>query len=675
MFKKIMIATAISTALSSAVNSTEINQTGINADKNVVASTTIKKRFIVKLKDKKPANISQANNQKKNPISAMGNSKVKYKRMLASGALLIEADEYSSMQSLLDDLSLSGEVLAIEEDDIVNVHALPNDHYAASMYSIENSTRGINAIAAWDLSRGKNVNVAIIDTGFADHPDYDERTINGYDMLSSTSQSNDGDGRDADAHDPGTGVGCEGKSSIWHGTHVAGIIGATMDNDIGAMGIAPESNLIHVRALGKCGSGYRSDIIDGIYWAAGKEIPNLPTNPNPAKVINLSLGGSSTCGGYQAAIDYARLQGATVVVSAGNSNVNASQQSPANCEGVITVAASDNSGDKASYSNYSPFGGAVDVTAPGTSIIATVNSGNEGPTSPGYSFKSGTSMAAPQVAGVVALMLEKNPLLTPDEIEEVIKSTANQFPSFTSCNAQGPICGHGLVNAEEAVKEAIALAKPTTPVLEHNIPVLISGSEKEELVFNFTAPANSAGATFSIQGGSGDADLYVKYDSDATVDTYDCRPWLSGNNESCSLTELGSYSVMVRGYNTFSDVSLTANYVELDPAPTPPVEGIEIGNNDVQWNLTGAQNEELLFWVDVPDYVSGVWVQTWSGTGDADLWVKKGSAPTAQNNDCLASTSGNEETCTMEAIGGRYFIKVRGYSAFDKVAMRVLWQN
>jgi len=669
MFKKLMITTAVCTALTS-VASAKNSLTVINTNIEASSSTTLKKRFIVKLRTKKPINANQASQIKHNPISTAGKSNISYKRKLASGDFLIEASEYSSMQVLLDDLAVNGEVLSIEEDELVYADSLPNDYYAASMYSIENSFRGINAIAAWDLSHGKGVNVAIIDTGFADHPDYDERSINGYDMISYTSQSIDGDGRDADAHDPGTGVGCEGKNSIWHGTHVAGIIGASMNNDIGAMGIAPESNLIHVRALGKCGSGYRSDIVDGIYWATGKEVPNLPLNPTPAKVINLSLGSQSACGTYQAAIDYARSQGTTVVVSAGNNNLDASQQAPANCDGVITVAASANTGDKASYSNFSPFGGAVDITAPGSSIIATIDSGTEGPSTPGYSFKSGTSMAAPQVAGVVALMLEVNPFLSPDQIETIIKETANQFSTFTTCNTQGPICGYGLVNAEDAVKAVIALAEPPSAMLENNTPVVISAEEKEQLLFSFIAPENSAEVSFSISGGDGDADLYVKLDEKASLDNYDCRPWLSGNNESCTLTGPGNYSIMVRGYNQFNDVNLTANFLE-----RPPSEGIEIGNDNVQWDLNGEYHQELLFWVDVPENVSGLWVQTWGGTGDADLWVKKGSVPTAQDNDCFESNQGNEETCNMGAEGGRYFIKVRGYDVFNNVAMRILWSN
>ncbi len=670
MFKKLAIAAAITTVLMPMDTNAELTTTASVQQKKFNSNQTLTKRFIVKLKSKKPINANQSNTQKTNPIISAGKSKINFHRKLASGDLLIEAGEFSTMASLLNDLTASGEVLSIEEDDIVYAQSLPNDYYAASMYSIENSLRGINAIAAWELSQGKGVNVAIIDTGFTDHPDYNERSINGYDMISYQSHALDGDLRDADAHDPGTGIECENRNSSWHGTHVAGIIGASKDNTIGAVGIAPLANLVHIRALGKCSSGYRSDIVDAIYWASGKVINDIPVNSNPVKVINLSLGSNSACGSYQSAIDYARTQGVTVVVSAGNNNTDAAQQAPANCTGVIAVAATTNNGDKASYSNYSPFNGTVDIAAPGSSIISTLNLGTKEPSSSHYGTKSGTSMAAPQVVGVVALMLEKNPTLSPDEIEQIIKDTADQFPSFTSCNTQGPICGYGLINAEAAVLKAMAMAVPAPIVLVNKEAITISAKENDELSFSFSVPEEADQVTFKMSRGTGDADIYVKKAQQATIDNYDCRPWKTGNDEKCTIQGDGDYSIMVRGYNAFDNVNLVASYQTL-----APVEGIELTNNDVQWELSGEYHEELLFWADVPENTSGLWIQTWGGTGDADLWVKRGGIPTAQNNDCLQSHSGNEETCTMENIAGRYYIKVRGYDVFDRVALRIIWNN
>jgi len=667
MFKKLIIATAISASLTSLYSHAEVLSHSISTDFTTPAPFK-GKQFIVTLKTNVPKDIKTAQLHANQPIQFNGKSKVKFKRKLASGALLVNAENFTSIKALMSDLSLNGEVLSIEEDIIVTAQQMPNDHYAPSMYSIENSFRGINAIDAWDLSQGKNINVAVLDTGFTAHPDTDDRTINGYDMISYLSVSIDGDERDDDARDPGTGIGCEGKSSNWHGTHVAGIIGAGIDNNIGAVGIAPQANLIHVRVLGQCGAGYLSDVIDGIYWAAGKNIEGLPVNPNPADIINLSLGSSSACGNFQGAIDYARSQGAAVVVSAGNNNIDASNQSPANCDGVISVAASDNTGDKASYSNFSSYGGAVDITAPGSSIIATVNSGTSSPSYASYSFKSGTSMAAPQVSGVIALMLEKAPGLTPEQIENILKETADQFSTNTQCNTQSPICGSGLVNAKAAVIKAMSLVETEPTMLINNQAISISGLEKEQLSYQFIAPENAGNVTISIANGQGDADIYVKKDQAVSFDNYDCRPWLTGNNESCQLSGAGVYSILINGYNQFSDVSLIASYsTEL------PETGIELHNDVAQWNITGAYQEEIDFWADVPANAKGLWVQTWGGSGDADLWVKKGSLPTKEDNDCLASTSGNEETCTMSPDAGRYFIKVRGYDKFENVGLRILW--
>lgn len=664
MFRQLIIASAISAAISPFANAEQFSSNHVKQAKSQ------SKRFIVKFLPNKAMSKQAELSSQTNPLSHSGKSKLKFKRKLASGDYLVEAESFSSLTNTIADLNLNGQVLAIEEDELVYSHLTPNDHYATSMYSIENSYRGIKAIDAWDISQGDNINIAILDTGFTDHPDTRERTINGYDMISYTSLSNDSDGRDSDARDPGTGIGCSDKNSSWHGTHVAGIAGASINNDIGAMGIAPKANLVHVRVLGQCGTGYRSDIIDGIYWAAGKQVNELPLTPNPAKVINLSLGGASDCGSYQAAIDYAIAQGASVVVSAGNNNIDASKQSPANCQGVITVAASDNSGDKASYSNFSPLGQTVDITAPGSSIIAPVNSGTEGPIASGYGYKSGTSMAAPQVAGVIALMLEKHPDLTPAEVKSIITETADQFAPYSQCNTQQPICGAGLVNAVAALEKASELKGSQAIILENAKAISISGQEGQELAYQFSAPSEADSVSISLSAGTGDADLYVKNDGKVSLNNYDCRPWLTGNNETCALTGPGEYSILVRGYNQFTQVNLVASYQK-----QAPEQAIELQNNQAHWDISGSYHEEIVFYADVPANITGLWVQTWGGSGDADLWVKKSSLPTKEDNDCLASTPGNEETCTLSPAAGRYYIKVRGYDNFSNTALRILWTH
>jgi serine protease len=244
--------------------------------------------------------------------------------------------------------------------------------------------------------------------------DLAEQILPGYDFITDSAMANDGDGRDSDPTDPGDWVqagecgGGEPQQDIpssWHGTHVAGTIAAKTNNDIGVSGVAWEAKLLPVRVLGKCG-GYTSDIADGMRWAAGAAVTGVPDNPNPAKVLNLSLGALGECSQtYGEAIEAVRAQGASVVIAAGNSNQDASQYRPANCPGVITVAATKRDGGRAYYSN---FGTTVDVAAPGgqtfdpvsntpTTTDGVLSTLNAGQTTPGtddyYGFYQGTSMA------------------------------------------------------------------------------------------------------------------------------------------------------------------------------------------------------------------------------------------------------------------------------------------
>ena len=205
----------------------------------------------------------------------------------------------------------------------------------------------------------------------------------GYDFIHDTFVSRDGDGRDPDPLDEGDWnpvigdcyPGSPASYSSWHGTHVGGTIAAVSDNGIGVAGVAFGASIQPVRVLGRCG-GWLSDIADGIVWASGGTVTGVPANPTPARVINMSLGGYGTCGAtYQAAIDAAVANGAVVVVAAGNSGIDVASSRPANCDSVITVAASDRGGSLAWYSNY---GSLVEVTAPGAVPPTPVSSRGSG---------------------------------------------------------------------------------------------------------------------------------------------------------------------------------------------------------------------------------------------------------------------------------------------------------
>jgi serine protease len=354
-----------------------------------------------------------------------------------------------------------------EPDRIMVPLATPTDPSYTQQWDLYEATGGINAPAAWDKSTGAGVNVAVIDTGYRPHADLSGQILQGFDFISTTSIANDGGGRDTDASDPGdwtpagscaAGVPATDQNSSWHGTHVSGTIAAKANNGLGIAGIAYNAKIVPARVLGRCG-GYTSDIADAIVWASGGTVTGVPANANKARVLNLSLGGTGACDTTtQNAINSARSRGAVVVVAAGNSNTNAINANPANCSGVITVAATNRSGGKASYSNY---GTNVTIAAPGgdngAGILSTLNSGTTTPVADNYAYYMGTSMATPHVAGVVALMLSANPNLTPDDVAAKLKSTARAFPA--ACSG----CGAGIVNAAAAVNAALATTTTTPP--------------------------------------------------------------------------------------------------------------------------------------------------------------------------------------------------------------------
>ena len=200
----------------------------------------------------------------------------------------------------------------------------------------------------------------------------------GYDMIDDVESANDGDGRDADASDPGNRL--PPKRATWHGTMMSGIIAAATNNEKGIAGVAGNAQILPVRTQG-IGGGYTSNLIDGLRWAAGLSVIGLPLNPTPAKVINLSLRARGACTPLlQSAIDDVVALGIVVVAAAGNDNRDAAFAKPASCANVICVGGHGKNGIRGSYSN---FGAVVDIMAPGgdasTGVVSTANAGRNAP--------------------------------------------------------------------------------------------------------------------------------------------------------------------------------------------------------------------------------------------------------------------------------------------------------
>ncbi len=333
---------------------------------------------------------------------------------------------------------------------------------------------GIHAPAAWDITTGGAVAVAVLDTGvlFA-HADLAGKLLPGYDFISPDGPgvfqtANDGDGRDPDASDPGDWVSeeeatldCEARPSSWHGSHVAGIVAAATNNGVGVAGINWAGTILPLRVLGKCG-GYTSDIVDAMRWATGIAVGGVPANPHPARIINLSLGTTGACDlATQEAINDVNARGAVVVVAAGNEgqDLSVAPSSPATCSGVVTVAASDRSGNRAAYSNY---GAAVAVSAPGgttgSAILSTLDRGLTVPLEDSaIGTRIGTSMATAHVSGAASLVLSRSPALTREQLIAALTGAGSvtAFPDGSNCAAGG--CGTGIANAPLALGAAAAM--------------------------------------------------------------------------------------------------------------------------------------------------------------------------------------------------------------------------
>jgi serine protease len=376
-----------------------------------------------------------------------------------------------------------------------------------SMQAPNANVAAINAPAVWNMlatlgvSPGQGTAIAVLDSGILPHPDLTQNIIAGFDFYGNDVFDLDSQaGRDSDPYDMGirpTGSGgpcsraARGEDPPvncnapipYHGTHVAGIAAATANNGIGIAGVSYGSKILPVRVLNN-GYGYSSDIADAIRWVAGGYVPQVGAfdTPHPnigtarAQVINLSLGTAqgTACVPYvQDAISFASSRGVSVVVSAGNdSSGNPIGNSPNNCHGVISVANLTGSGNRAFDSNYRQ---SLSIAAPGENILSTflTNMGFV------YERQSGTSMAAPHVAGVVALIKSARPDLTPSAIRTALSNGATPFPAQSNCwqnqlvngvMQRISVCGAGMLNAANALASALGLPIPPANIpLQHGL--------------------------------------------------------------------------------------------------------------------------------------------------------------------------------------------------------------
>lgn len=418
-------------------------------------------------------------------------------------------------QELIKRMQADPSVASVTVDQRLRSYATPTDTYftnPGSLYyqwhlqSASNVPGGINAGVAWASSTGVGATVAVLDGGYRPHTDLaaNLRTATDYDFISADVDgsfwtANDGDARDANAEDPGDWVtateastyNCDAANSSWHGTHVAGLIGA-LANSTEGVGVAYGAKILPVRVLGRCG-GYLSDVLAGMRWAAGLSVSGVVSTTTPAKVLNLSLGASGACDSVtQAVIDEVRTQGVSIVASSGNAGLTAISK-PANCMGVVAVTAHTRSGADAGYANVGP---GVAISAPGGDsadpVASTWNLGLTVPGADAYGLMAGTSMAAPQAAGVLALMAAARTDLALATQEALMRGAVRPFPAGTYCainpdNLPPGFCGSGLLDAGLAVAAAQA------------VPAGLPGLADLEVLQRATASSWTAGSLVDLR--------------------------------------------------------------------------------------------------------------------------------------------------------------------------------
>lgn len=536
-------------------------------------------------------------------LSAQAATPLEYVRTLADGAHVLRLPEPLPPEEawrLAERLAAVSGAEYVEPDLIFFPAVVPGDTlYATAQWNLQAVTSaryGANFPDAWMITTGNPAIVsAILDTGgLLTHEDLAGRTPAGnpgYDFISTLFNANDGNGRDPDPSDPGDWVtsaeatgNCPASPSSWHGSHVAGIFGARANNNRGIAGAVWDAPMLIVRVLGKCG-GTLSDIADALRWAAGLPVPGVPDNPTPARVLNLSLGGGgSACPTtMQNAINAANQAGAMIVVAAGNANTAASSMIPANCSGVVVVAASTLSGNRASYSNY---GSLVALAAPGgdtgATVVSTVNSSATAPSPDGdtYAGYRGTSMATPHVAGAISLMLSANPGLSRSEALEILRNTVTPFPTGSGCIGR---CGAGILNAGAAVEEAarrvrqLSFADDPRVVAEGEAVTItlalnLASNQEVSVPYSVGGTANQADHTLRhgrivFAPGQRSTTLSFRIERDAERDPGETLTITLGDPERATLAGPSSLTLIVQDTTAPGRLALSTDTLDFGPRP------------------------------------------------------------------------------------------------------------
>lgn len=724
-------------------------------------------RLIITFKDKNQGKMVPPGLAKKIGLN------MKHVKVLKNNSHIIALDEMHSIKDIekfIEKLRKHPSVESIEPD------------YQRYLMA-QNQPWGIARTQSDQLSDNDagNMTVCIIDSGYQQsNPDLTANNASG-------------------TNNSGTGNWYQAGGS--HGTHVAGTI-AGVNNSEGVVGVLPNTNVnLHIiKVFNASGWGYSGDLTDAVDTCVN----------NGAKVINMSLGGSGSSNAERNALQAAADQDVLLIAASGNDG-NTTLSYPASYDSVMAVGALDSNNQHAEFSQYTSQ---VEISAPGEAVLSTVagdgrlgyisvgsttygndfvvpqtryiqsggsfsvtningsasgtlasctisgssyscsnvngniclaerNDNQKGSNYPeinpakacadagaaavivygntdrpglqnpflvdansdvtvptvsvdralgqqlmgqlgsnatvnvvgsqDYSYYNGTSMATPHVAGVAALVWSNNISCTAEQVRSALKSTALDIDA----PGRDDKTGFGLVQAKAASDSLASSCSGTTPppptgnVLENGV-AKTGLSSSSEINFTMEVPAGATDLTFNMSGGTGDADLYVKFGSAPTSNSYDCRPYKNGNAESCPISNVqaGTYYVKVIAYSAFSGVSLTGSYTE----PTTGGGGGATGGSASVTDISVSRRQWQYYTIDVPAGMSTLDFVMSGGTGDADLYIRQGSQPTSSQYDCRPYKSGNNETCTFNnPASGTWHIGIYGYSAASGVDLNVTY--
>lgn len=600
-------------------------------------SSATNERFIVKYREGSPerSKLASVQSHLDDPARSL-RLKAKHLRRLGIGADVIRVDRglsASEAESFMRQLARDPNVEYVEPDAVMQTAMVPNDpHYNAQWGLAPNKAmgnyQGINAEGAWEVSSGAGVVIAELDNGVTKHSDLDANMLPG---IGFEDGNVIGDGSNQGILPD---VGC---AASWHGTHVAGIMAAVTNNGTGIAGVAWGAKVLPVRVLNGCGLGYMSDVVDGILWSTGGSVANTPINVFPAQIVNISISGLGTSGcsrSYQSAIDIAVERGVTIVVAAGNNGKDAAGFQPANCNNVIVVSGHQSNGEIVSTSNRGPL---IMVSAPGWAVRSTYNDGKYLPGAESYFEMTGTSMAAPHVSGVAALMQAIAPTrLTPGEIRSILRQTARAVPAgSTAAN---------FVDATAAVKVAATGQLP--PVANFDC---VGGEMMYVKCYDKSSHrGNSIGA--------------ITYNFDSRNDDV-TRPYPKGTVVDHFYEYPGTYFVV---QSATDSAGQTDRVVIPIVVPSPEVQAL-VPNQPVTVSSNEAYSQ--YFSMEVPAGSTDLKFKISGGSGNANMYVRK-DTPTYIEALCGPFRHDNEEECTFSAPDpGTYYVMLYKDPRFKNVTL------